>query len=193
MDSIDKGNISTVLPLLNHDSSTIQDIQSAVAAGKVVTTSQSKVSVNGWTGSGYIILDPATGAGAYMIAGGANGGWLEWIKDNSTYLAFGLAVLGVALKSPFSIIAGVLGVVLTVATLYWAYIDAMADPKCPAMAQCIQGVFLIVASVGVTLAIIGIQSGLSSLVSLLVGDALALGITVACDSYCRPLPEDYGA
>jgi hypothetical protein len=32
--------------------------------------------VLGWTGSGYIISDPATGSGAYKISGGANGGWL---------------------------------------------------------------------------------------------------------------------
>jgi hypothetical protein len=33
--------------------------------------------VPGWTGAGYIILDPATGAGAWKITGGANGGSLE--------------------------------------------------------------------------------------------------------------------
>lgn len=71
--SIDKTNISTVLPFLSHDSGTIQDIQNAVAAGKVVTISQSKVTVSDWTGSGYIILDPTTGAGAYMIGGGKDG------------------------------------------------------------------------------------------------------------------------
>lgn len=67
---IDGSNISTVLPQLNHDSQVITDISNAVASGKVVTISQTKVSLNGWNGSGYIINDPNTGSGAYMISGG---------------------------------------------------------------------------------------------------------------------------
>lgn len=66
-----------------------------MAAGKIVTISQTTVTQFGWTGSGYIILDPATGAGAYMIAG-ADGG-----------IAFGL---GLATSSVIAaIIAGLLG------------------------------------------------------------------------------------
>jgi transglutaminase-like putative cysteine protease len=71
--TIDNNNISTVLPRISHGSDIIQDIQNAVAAGKVVTISQTKVTVSGWSGSGYIIFDPTTGAGAYMIGGGADG------------------------------------------------------------------------------------------------------------------------
>ncbi|MBC9229257.1 transglutaminase domain-containing protein [bacterium SPL81] len=79
---IDKKNINTVLPQLNHNSDTIQDIQNAVAAGKVITVSQSKVTAFGWTGSGYIMLDRATGSGAYMIGGGLDGG-VTTIKDST--------------------------------------------------------------------------------------------------------------
>ena len=32
--------------------------------------------MTGWSGAGYIILDPDTGAGAYKISGGANGSFL---------------------------------------------------------------------------------------------------------------------
>lgn len=35
------------------------------------------MSVPGWSGAGYIILDPDTGSGAYKIAGGSNGGHLD--------------------------------------------------------------------------------------------------------------------
>ena len=55
---IDQSNIDKVLPQLNHDSQVITDIRNAVAAGKVVTTSQAKVNLNSWSGSGYIITDP---------------------------------------------------------------------------------------------------------------------------------------
>ena len=33
------------------------------------------VSVPGWSGAGYIIIDPVTGDGAYKISGGGNGGF----------------------------------------------------------------------------------------------------------------------
>ncbi len=73
---IDKSNINTVLPQLNHNSQVINDIRNAVASGKIVTTSQTQVNFNGWSGSGYIITDQNNGSGAYMISGGLNGGAL---------------------------------------------------------------------------------------------------------------------
>ena len=110
--SIDKTNISTVLPQLNHDSGTIQDIQNAVAAGKIVTTSQTKVSVNNWTGSGYIIQDTTTGAGAYMISGGTNGGAITMPPAYSIFFAIaaiafiaGLFVAGTVLAIALLIVA----------------------------------------------------------------------------------------
>ena len=51
----------------------MSEIQNALAAGKEVTVHQSPITQSGWTGSGYIITGPATGAGAYKISGGANG------------------------------------------------------------------------------------------------------------------------
>lgn len=73
---IDKSNVNTILPQLNHESQVITDIRNAVAAGKVVTTSEKSINFNGWKGSGYIITDPNTGSGAYMISGGLDGGFL---------------------------------------------------------------------------------------------------------------------
>lgn len=51
---------------------------------------ESPISVSGWTGSGYIIDDPATGAGAYKISGGANGGslWIPIIGTLAMTIAF---------------------------------------------------------------------------------------------------------
>ncbi len=47
--------------------------------GYTVTVHEREVSVPGWTGTGYIVIDPVTGDGAYLISGGGNGGWFEWI------------------------------------------------------------------------------------------------------------------
>lgn len=73
--TINQSNIATILPQLQLDSGTIADIQNAVNAGKIVTTSKTEITFNGWTGCGYIIIDPKTGDGAYMISGGMNGAW----------------------------------------------------------------------------------------------------------------------
>jgi hypothetical protein len=72
--TINQSNIDSILPQLQVDSGTIIDIRNAVNAGKIVTISKTDISYNGWTGCGYIIIDPNTGAGAYMISGGLSGG-----------------------------------------------------------------------------------------------------------------------
>ncbi|MFZ3138457.1 MAG: transglutaminase-like domain-containing protein [Thermodesulfovibrionales bacterium] len=82
---INLSNINTVLPHLQVDANVKVDIQNAVNAGKEVTVSNNDITFNGWTGCGYIIIDPITGAGAYMISGGTNGAWL--------YIAIGNALI----------------------------------------------------------------------------------------------------
>ncbi len=91
---INQSNANTILPQLNHDSQVITDIRNAVASGKIVTTSEKSISFNGWKGSGYIIIDPSTGSGAYMISGGLNGGFLDYINDNANNFALAVGVLG---------------------------------------------------------------------------------------------------
>lgn len=91
---INQSNANTILPQLNHDSQVITDIRNAVASGKIVTTSEKSISFNGWKGSGYIIIDPSTGSGAYMISGGLNGGFLDYINDNANSFALAVGVLG---------------------------------------------------------------------------------------------------
>lgn len=77
--TVDRTNVNAVLPQLLIDEDAKADITNAVNAGKEVTVAKTNVSLSGWTGCGYIIIDPATGAGAYMISGGLNGGWFPII------------------------------------------------------------------------------------------------------------------
>jgi hypothetical protein len=49
------------------------------SVGRKVTVHHFPITQSGWTGTGYIITDPATGAGAYKISGGANGAILIMI------------------------------------------------------------------------------------------------------------------
>ncbi len=50
-----------------------QEIANALAVGREVTVHQSTLNAYGFTGVGYTIIDPDTGAGAYKISGGTNG------------------------------------------------------------------------------------------------------------------------
>jgi hypothetical protein len=51
-----------------------QDIRNLINAGRKVLVPQSDVQHVNYSGIGYIALDLQTGAGAYMISGGYNGG-----------------------------------------------------------------------------------------------------------------------
>jgi len=66
-------NRATALPTITGANS---EIISAINAGKEVTFHESPINAYGWSGAGYSIVDPETGAGSYLIEGNGNGGWL---------------------------------------------------------------------------------------------------------------------
>jgi len=74
---IDQSNQNTVLPNIHHDAATMAEIRDALYQGKEVITHADSVSVPGWSGAGYIIVDPLTGDGSFKISGGKNGGYLD--------------------------------------------------------------------------------------------------------------------
>ena len=84
-------NQASVLPNLHHDAATMDEIKAALAVGKEVTTHTDPISVPGWSGAGYIIMDPETGIGAYKIGGGMNGSFL--FAFFLTVIGFSIAVL----------------------------------------------------------------------------------------------------
>ncbi len=71
---IDYSNLEQALSAIDLEPETEQSIREAVYAGREVTTHSDLLSVSGFVGSGYIVLDPNTGSGAYMISGGLAGG-----------------------------------------------------------------------------------------------------------------------
>ncbi len=82
--AINAGNLQTKLAALQVDNAIKADIQNAVNAGMVATVSERAVQINSWTGVGYILIDPVTGAGVYRISGGLSGGLsgaIAWLKD----------------------------------------------------------------------------------------------------------------
>lgn len=120
--TINQSNITTILPQLQLDSGTIADIQNAINAGKEVTVSKTVITFNGWTGCGYTIIDPSTGAGAYMISGGMNGAWLA-----IGIFSFGFQFL--ALASFLSFLGPIGLIVAAIATIVLGilYVNSVID------------------------------------------------------------------
>ena len=71
--TLTKENYQAILPKLQLAPAAIADIKSAAEAGFTVTTHEKRITLNGYTGEGYIILNEQ-GVGAYMINGGMYGG-----------------------------------------------------------------------------------------------------------------------
>jgi hypothetical protein len=64
------------------------ELRNAVASGKKVLFPGSTLSVANWHGVGYLIVDPDTGAGAYLVSGGINGGILELIGGPASLINY---------------------------------------------------------------------------------------------------------
>ncbi len=113
-------NQVAVLPSINHDPSTMSEIQFALAAGKTVITHTDPVTVSGWSGAGYVILDSATGEAAWKIAGGSNGGFI--LMFAGLLLFFALAILGPAagVALPFLIAGMMAGMAAFFLGMSWA-------------------------------------------------------------------------
>ncbi|MBW8457249.1 MAG: hypothetical protein K0M58_02220 [Thiobacillus sp.] len=113
---ITQSNVNAVLGLLTVSPDIKSEIANAVAAGKEVTVPQGNLTVGSWVGTGYLILDPDTGAGAYKIGGGLNGGFAE-ILGNVFEGYFGyksaLMILAGAAETSIFKFYGVLGAVIS--------------------------------------------------------------------------------
>ena len=90
-----------------------QEIQSAVQAGKEVTVHEKPISAHGFTGYGYTITDPETGAGAYLIEGKGNGAYWKGFaagRDAAIALAGILITIGTGPVGVF--LAGLIAAVI---------------------------------------------------------------------------------
>ena len=74
---INTSNINTILPLLQIDEAVKLNITNLVRTGKIVTIPKQNISHEGWTGAGYIVINPNTGYGVYMIANTMGGALIE--------------------------------------------------------------------------------------------------------------------
>ena len=86
-----------------------EEIQNAIAAGKEVTVHEKAINAYGFSGFGYIIIDPETGVGGYLIEGKGSGGIL---------VILGFFILGMVYAMlPAILASGVLSQVLPLIVL----------------------------------------------------------------------------
>jgi hypothetical protein len=90
--TVTKANYAEVLLKLNHSDVVMTDIRNGINAGKTVTVHDTQITLNGWKGTGYTILDPQSGAGAYMIGGGLDGGFTNFFGENQNIITFFLGL-----------------------------------------------------------------------------------------------------
>jgi hypothetical protein len=62
-------NSASILPQLNIDPATIDVLQDAIGAGRTAIISQSGVTIDNWSGAGYLLEDLDVGSGDYEITG----------------------------------------------------------------------------------------------------------------------------
>jgi len=85
---INQSNMNTVLSQLQVNTDVKSDIRNGINAGKEVTISQTNITIGNWIGCGYIIIDPSTGNGSYMISGGLSGSHTEVQEDEQRFWDF---------------------------------------------------------------------------------------------------------
>jgi len=130
--TINQTNIDTILLQLQLDTGTITDIKNA---GMEVTVSRTEITYNGWTGCGYIIIDPTTGAGAYMISGGMSGAWVyaAWFSGLIVLVVVAAIGTSIALAGLITLIVPVIAEIVsyTIAlAIYWIPMAILAYYIC---------------------------------------------------------------
>jgi len=117
---ITKDTLDSEVAQLTFSDQLISEIRSSVNSGKVIIIPEHDLTINQWTGVGYMVLDPDTFACGYMISGGMAGGAMSWkefawelFKQTVEGIAVGLAVMFFAWLFPelipLFIIAGIFG------------------------------------------------------------------------------------
>ena len=185
---ITQANMATALPNIHHDQNTMDEIRNALAMGKEVITHTDAFSVTGWTGAGYVLMDQDTGAAAWKIGGGLNGGALQLLDgliEIGKFLLTGVLVLAAV------VVAFVL--VVAILTIIGALLILLAEIVAAAVAS-LAAVFALLAA-GLTADILlGLLSGLAFIISLsreiqLFIWIVSLLVTI-CSNYCHVSSRD---
>jgi hypothetical protein len=117
---IDRSNIDTVLPQISVDAAIRADIIASVQAGRIAVTHANAVQVAGEAVHGYIILNPESGAGAYKIGGGLDGG---------RAIMGGFAAMAITALLAAFVLEGILAFLAVLAVFFaaWRFAEKIAE------------------------------------------------------------------
>jgi hypothetical protein len=166
--TITQANASIAMQQLQLSSEIKADIRNAVSAGMEVTTHQQPVNFFGSPSVGYILLDPNTGAGAYRIGGGENGGKLKaGVKARLLFAAGVSDSYGGKLLKRFAILNMILGVV----DFIYSVSDTLERCKAHPAIKLLVTIFMITLFAGLTYALMVGTAGLSgAILPILIGE-----------------------
>lgn len=125
---IGQNNVAIALASISHSADIEAEIRNSVRAGKVATIHEMPVPYQGASFVGYTIIDPVTGAGAYKIGGGENGGILKVlsaIADLISWIALA-AGLAISIVGFFALVAGLAPAILVTAGIVAGLVNAVA-------------------------------------------------------------------
>ena len=135
--TINKQNAQTALQKLSIGGEVGSEIRNAVNAGKEVTVHEKSINKHGWKGFGYIVIDPETGAGAYLIEGSGNGAvaFLLGVGAGAVILTLLYDAAAAIMTGPIGIasIAITLAIIVPILTVYvaslasWLHSGSAAD------------------------------------------------------------------
>ena len=157
---VNLSNVNSVLSNINLDISIENEIREYVSNSRVAIVHTDNISVPGWSGAGYILLDLETGIGSYKISGGGNGGYiLMGFIFNFALLALVSLYTGNFIVLGLSMLA-----LIAFGAAFLAYVNAA--PNIEAAKQW----------VGVTLAVVGLMALAPAVIA---GTASAVEIAAA--------------
>ncbi len=170
--TITQGNLDQALAGIELSDEVETDIRNSVYAGKEVTAHERPVNFFGSESSGYIVLDPYSGAGAYLIEGGENGGRLKAGPVARFMFSAGVAdSLGAKLLKRF----GILNMVLTLVDLVYSISDALDECDAHPIVQALLVVFMVTMFAFFTYLVITFTAGLAgAIIPLIIGEMMGI-------------------
>lgn len=153
--TLNNTNLDAFLNVTNLSLSTKQAIVNSVTSGLTVYAPERIVDLGYWAGSAYIAVDRATGAGAYILESGTNGGEFEECEEQNqpltasvsaqiwTFMAMVLAATIIVLSLPEDLVGGAIIIamrMLGLTTLTFSA-NSFAAGNCKSSEKCHRGRF----------------------------------------------------
>ncbi|PIT49267.1 transglutaminase-like domain-containing protein [Snodgrassella alvi] len=185
--TITKNNIEQTLANIKINKLGREEIRAAVYAGKEVRVHAEPLTINKYSGSGYIILDPIIGDGAYKISGGKNGGFLDPAIKSFTENAnlIGVILGAIAIMGFFAGWAPLTLVIIFLLQTYLLVIDLLTNYE-PCTPETDFKVFFMVLFVTVIAGAVGliVEVG-ANIIMLILGLIYGSAPTSATNKYCN--------